>query len=91
MVSAFVLRLLSLTFVASFVAQVAALGSSCSAPLTPGASASDPFWLQSITKRGTSAFNSNPSAYKVFRNVKDYGAKGDGKAFLFEFFHLRRS
>lgn len=28
-------------------------------------------------ERGTSAFNTDPS-YKVFRNVKDYGAVGDG-------------
>jgi glucan 1,3-beta-glucosidase len=31
-----------------------------------------------FTSRGTSAFNANPSTYPVRRNVKDYGAKGDG-------------
>lgn len=64
-----------------FVASVSALGSSCSAPLSPSAAASDPFWLQSIAHLGTSPYNSN-SAYKVFRNVKDYGAKGDGASLL---------
>ncbi|KAH9484138.1 putative glucan endo-1,3-beta-glucosidase [Psilocybe cubensis] len=34
--------------------------------------------MQSIKHQGTSAFNSNPSGYQVFRNVKDFGAKGDG-------------
>lgn len=28
--------------------------------------------------QGTSAFNPNPGSYQVFRNVKDFGAKGDG-------------
>ena len=28
--------------------------------------------------RGTSAFNPSPETYPVRRNVKDYGAKGDG-------------
>lgn len=36
------------------------------------------FWYEAITKQGTAAFNTNPSAYKVYRNVKDYGAVGDG-------------
>lgn len=28
--------------------------------------------------QGTAAFNANPSSYQVFRNVKSFGAKGDG-------------
>ncbi|KAA8892622.1 pectate lyase superfamily protein-domain-containing protein [Sphaerosporella brunnea] len=40
--------------------------------------AASSFWLEDIQKQGVAAFNPNPSAYKVFRNVKDYGAKGDG-------------
>lgn len=35
-----------------------------------------PYWLADIAHQGVAAFNSNPSTYKVFRNVKDYGAKG---------------
>ncbi|KAG8762427.1 hypothetical protein FRC12_009041 [Ceratobasidium sp. 428] len=55
------------------------LGSSCTAPLGLGTTApSDPYWMQTITRLGGSPYNPNPSAYKVFRNVKDYGAKGDG-------------
>ncbi|TFK36999.1 exo-beta-1,3-glucanase [Crucibulum laeve] len=58
---------------------VSGLGTSCSSPLGAGtASSSDPFWLESIKHQGISAFNSNPSGYQVFRNVKDFGAKGDG-------------
>ncbi|KAL1610419.1 hypothetical protein SLS60_002086 [Paraconiothyrium brasiliense] len=34
------------------------------------------YWLETIQKQGRAAFNANPAAYKVFRNVKDYGAKG---------------
>ncbi|KAJ4488492.1 exo-beta-1,3-glucanase [Lentinula aciculospora] len=63
----------------SFVALVSSLGTSCSAPLGAGTAApTDPFWMQNIKHQGTAAFNSNPSGYQVFRNVKDFGAKGDG-------------
>ncbi|KAJ3726382.1 exo-beta-1,3-glucanase [Lentinula guzmanii] len=63
----------------SFTTLVSSLGTSCSAPLGAGTAApSDPFWMQNIKHQGTAAFNSNPSGYQVFRNVKDFGAKGDG-------------
>ncbi|KAI0949266.1 hypothetical protein AcW1_008932 [Taiwanofungus camphoratus] len=63
----------------SLVLTVTGLGSSCSAPLGAGNSTpNDPFWMQDITHQGTSAFNSDPSSYQVFRNVKDFGAAGDG-------------
>lgn len=56
------------------------LGSKCSAPITGGTKApSAPFWLNSISKRGSSAFNVDRS-YSVRRSVKDFGAIGDGKA-----------
>jgi glucan 1,3-beta-glucosidase len=35
------------------------------------------YWLADIAHQGKAAFNSNPSGYTVFRNVKDYGAKGE--------------
>ncbi|KAF5373032.1 hypothetical protein D9758_001642 [Tetrapyrgos nigripes] len=58
---------------------VASLGTSCSAPLGAGTAApSDPFWMQDIKHQGIAAFNPNPSGYQVFRNVKDFGARGDG-------------
>ncbi|OTB02057.1 glycoside hydrolase family 55 protein [Hypoxylon sp. CI-4A] len=37
------------------------------------------YWYESISHQGISAFNANRATYKVYRNVKDYGAKGDGK------------
>lgn len=40
------------------------------------ANAAASYWLESIKHQGIAAFNSNPSGYKVFRNVKDYGARG---------------
>ncbi|KAJ5482994.1 Glucan 1-3-beta-glucosidase [Penicillium diatomitis] len=36
------------------------------------------YWLADIAHQGRAAFNPDPSGYKVFRNVKDYGAVGDG-------------
>lgn len=36
------------------------------------------YWLEDIKHQGIAAFNSNPGDYQVFRNVKDFGAKGDG-------------
>ncbi|KAK4203018.1 pectate lyase superfamily protein-domain-containing protein [Triangularia verruculosa] len=41
------------------------------------AAASGTFWMEHITRMGTVPFGDDPS-YKVFRNVLDYGAKGDG-------------
>lgn len=38
--------------------------------------ATSTYWYETISHQGISAFNSNPATYKVYRNVKDYGAKG---------------
>ncbi|KAF9049241.1 glycoside hydrolase family 55 protein [Hymenopellis radicata] len=46
--------------------------------LTGTAAPSDPYWLESLKHQGTAAFNANPASYQVFRNVKDFGAVGDG-------------
>ncbi|KAH8165699.1 hypothetical protein CIB48_g2534 [Xylaria polymorpha] len=35
------------------------------------------YWFSTIKRQGVAAFATEPN-YKVFRNVKDYGAKGDG-------------
>lgn len=35
------------------------------------------FWLENVKHQGNASFNSD-STYQVFRNVKDFGAKGDG-------------
>lgn len=37
-----------------------------------------PYWLESIKHQGLASFNADAGSYKIFRNVKDYGAKGDG-------------
>jgi glucan 1,3-beta-glucosidase len=34
------------------------------------------YWYETITKRGVAPYNSQGSAYQVFRNVKSFGAKG---------------
>jgi hypothetical protein len=56
-----------------------------SAPTPPSAgfgisigAADSTYWLASIERQGTVAFGA--SDYKVFRNVKDYGAAGDGRS-----------
>ena len=36
------------------------------------------YWLADIKHQGVAAFNPNPATYQVFRNVKDFGAVGDG-------------
>ncbi|KAI0480733.1 putative Exo-beta-1,3-glucanae [Xylariaceae sp. FL0804] len=36
------------------------------------------YWLENIKHQGIAPFNANASSYQVFRNVKDFGAKGDG-------------
>lgn len=36
-----------------------------------------PFWMNDIKHQGVASFNNN-TQYKIFRNVKDYGAVGDG-------------
>lgn len=50
---------------ASFVGAVVA-----QAPATP-------YWMDAIAHNGIASFNPDKS-YTVFRNVKDYGAVGDG-------------
>ena len=39
--------------------------------------AASSYWVADIQRQGTVPFSSD-AGYKVFRNVKDYGAKGDG-------------
>jgi glucan 1,3-beta-glucosidase len=69
----------TLLYLASCLTPSFGLGSQCTAPLGDGTAAADePFWLQTIPHVGTAAFNPSPSTYKVYRNVKDYGAVGDG-------------
>ena len=69
----------ALAFASTYLTYVAALGHKCSAPLGGGNACSDePYWLEKIKHQGTAAYNPDPTGYKVFRNVKDYGAIGDG-------------
>jgi hypothetical protein len=45
-------------------------------PDTSVSAAASSYWLSSITRQGTVGFGS--SGFQIFRNVKDFGAKGDG-------------
>jgi hypothetical protein len=42
------------------------------------AAAASSWWFASITRQGTVPYGT--AGYKVFRNVMDYGAKGDGSS-----------
>ena len=71
----------ALVFASTYLTYVAALGSKCSAPLDTGYARKDePYWLEKIKHQGIAAYNPDPTGYEVFRNVKDYGAVGDGVA-----------
>lgn len=70
------LRLFSLPALAAPAPQASsAPAAQASAPATGAASS---YWVASIERQGTVAFGT--AGYKVFRNVKDYGAVGDGSA-----------
>lgn len=45
---------------------------------TTTTTSSSGYWVSSIKRMGAVAFGKDAS-HKIFRNVKDYGAKGDGK------------
>ena len=50
-------------------------------PMGPGTAApGEPYWMEKIKHQGVAAFNPRPGEYQVFRNVKDFGAIGDGRA-----------
>ncbi|KAI9710056.1 MAG: hypothetical protein M1812_007520 [Candelaria pacifica] len=57
---------------------VEAVSSSFPNSTSTNSSSGSDYWLANIKRQGISAFNPNGSDYNVFRNVKDYGAKGDG-------------
>lgn len=58
---------------------VSGLGCDCTGPLGDGTAApTDPYWMETIPHQGISAFNPDNETYPVYRNVKDFGAAGDG-------------
>ena len=78
----FILKSLSLLFLclcSDVSAQWNITGNSSSDPqgstLAGNGSIDTPFWLENIKHQGVAAFRKN-STYQVFRNVKDFGAKG---------------
>lgn len=46
------------------------------APQAGSTAATSSYWLSSITRQGTVPFGT--AGYQIFRNVKDFGAAGDG-------------
>ncbi|CAG2117035.1 unnamed protein product, partial [Medioppia subpectinata] len=57
--------------------RVHGLGDQCGGHELPHSPQRD-HWLQVLKHEESSPFNNNPGTYKVYRNVRDYGAKGDG-------------
>ena len=71
--------LLAFLIPSEYLNHVAALGSQCSVPLGEGSAGQDePYWLEKMKHQGLSAYNNDPTNYRTFRNVKEFGAKGDG-------------
>jgi glucan 1,3-beta-glucosidase len=71
----------SFSIIALFIALRLLLVSAVPAPIaqaTNGVQYGGGYWLASIQRQGTVAFGS--PGYQVFRNVKDFGAVGDGNA-----------
>ncbi|KAH6909779.1 glucan 1,3-beta-glucosidase [Coprinopsis sp. MPI-PUGE-AT-0042] len=55
------------------------IGAQACTPLGNGiARPSDPWWMESIKHQGSSPTHPDPNGYRPFRNVKDFGAVGDG-------------
>lgn len=46
-------------------------------PAENAVAADGSYWLASIARQGVAAYGQ--PGYQVFRNVKDFGARGDGK------------
>lgn len=44
--------------------------------LLPQSNSTCSYWLEDIKHQGIAPFNEDPQSYQVFRNVKDFGAKG---------------
>jgi glucan 1,3-beta-glucosidase len=42
------------------------------------------YWYETIDHQGVAPYNSQGTAYQVFRNVKDFGAKGTSKPLCFD-------
>ena len=70
--------LLVLVSVASLCRESGAVGSSC-AGRELRKSPQREFWMTKLKHEEMEPFNPSPGSYKVFRNVKDFGAKGDGR------------
>ena len=49
-------------------------GKSYQSSPTPASACS--YWLEDIEHQGLAPFHAEPTDYRVFRNVKDFGAKG---------------
>jgi hypothetical protein len=50
------------------------------APQAGGNAPATSYWLPSIQRQGVAAFGQ--PGYQIYRNVKDFGAVGDGKTLL---------
>lgn len=70
------IRLLFLVAAPSSLVGAVPMSNSTGMPSQQAGSSSS-YWLSTIKRQGTVGF-SNSADYKIYRNVKDFGAKGDG-------------
>ncbi|KAE9372961.1 glycoside hydrolase family 55 protein [Stipitochalara longipes BDJ] len=62
---------------AALVAEADAVSASWNVTKKRAAAAGGSYWMQSLARKGTVPWGKDPN-YVVFRNVRDYGAVGDG-------------
>jgi hypothetical protein len=60
-------------------------------PVVPKTTSDTAYWLADIAHHGYAAFNPNASTYQVFRNVKDFGAKGSYSLYFLPLQPLRHT
>ncbi|KAI4150024.1 MAG: hypothetical protein LQ340_004311 [Diploschistes diacapsis] len=63
---------------AAVVAALVAAPLAGATPLKRQSTSTSSYWVANIQRQGSVPFSSNSSSFTVFRNVMDFGAKGDG-------------
>lgn len=78
--------LLTLLVAVRFFLLTSAVPAPIPVPAVDSRAVTSSYWQANIARQGTAAFGA--SGYKVFRNVMDYGAVGDGMCISFSVYSL---
>jgi glucan 1,3-beta-glucosidase len=73
------MRFSNLAVVLGLLTSVFAQSTPPSLPALEASAQPSKYWYEEIVHNGISPFIANGTSWKVYRNVKDYGAKGDGR------------